>query len=372
MELTTRDGRRASTAGAYLASAMKRPNLTIVSLALVLRVLLERGRAIGVEYARGRELITAYVDREVLLSGGTFNSPQMLMLSGIGPADELSAVGIAPVHDLPGVGKNLSEHPNARNLFKAKYDETFLKYLRLDRAGKAALQWFMFKTGPFVNNGSSANIFFRSRPDLDRPDLQLICVSINPDAKLWLPGLTAAPVHRFAARGGVLHPKSRGWVKLRSADPADPPRILFNMLGETEDLDAMIHMIRVSRDIYSRSPLAEHIECELFPGPEVTSDEALGEAIRASATHRSHPVGTCAMGNDVNAVVDAQLRVHGLEGLRVIDASIMPDEPTGNTNIPTIMIGEVAADMIRGRRLPRADLSPSSGYDVRLSNGSLY
>lgn len=347
MELTVRDGRRASTARAYLAAAMPRPNLQVITGALATRIIVERGRAIGVEYRRRGEQIEIHAEREVLLSGGAFNSPHLLMLSGIGPADELKAAGVTPLHDLPGVGRNLSEHPNARNVYRAKGTESFLRYLRFDRAGLAALQWFLFKSGPFVNNGSSANIFFRSRPELERPDLQLICVSVNPDAKLWFPGLTPPQVHRYAARGGILHPKSRGWVKLRSADPTAAPRIFFNMFAEKEDLDGMIRMIRVSRDIYSRPPLRDLIDCELFPGPEVTSDAALGDAIRASATHRSHPVGTCAMGTGPDAVVDARLRVYGIDGLRVVDASVMPDEPTGNTNVPTMMIGEKAADLIR-------------------------
>ena len=365
VELSIDGGKRSSTARGYLAPAMRRPNLTVVTHALATRLLIERARTIGVEYACDRALVKVHADREVLLSAGSFNSPQILLLSGIGPADEVKAVGIAPIHDLPGVGRNLSEHPNSATMFKAKGTDTFLKHFRMDRAAFHALQWFLTGKGPFAFTPAETYIYARSRSELARPDLQLLFVSITVDTKLWFPGMTTPPEHRYTVRGGLLHPRSRGWVKLSSANPSDAPRILFNMFGEKADLDAMIEMFRIARDIYGKRPLTDLIEGELIPGRQVKTDAELGDFIRRTATQRCHAIGTCAMGLGADAVVDPQLRVRGIDGLRVVDASVMPDETTGNTYAPTIMIGEKAADMIRGRRLPPATESTAPG-SIRL------
>ena len=199
------------------------------------------------------------------------------------------------------------------------------------------------------------NIFLRSRGELDRPDLQLTPMSVSNQAQLWVPRLTAPPRYGFNIRIGVMHPRSRGWVKLRSTDPRDKPRIQFNMYQAPEDMETMIRGVRICRELFGQSPLREMVDSEIFPGKERTSDAQLAEAIRKDGNHRSHPVGTCRMGFGDDAVVDPQLRVRGIEGLRVIDASVMPEVPGGNTNVPTIMIGEKAADMLRGRKLPRED-----------------
>jgi choline dehydrogenase len=351
MEATVGEGKRSSTARAYLYPAMARPNLTIATGALTTRILVEKGRAVGVEYVRNGKLEQARVEREVILSGGAYNSPQILMLSGIGPADHLREVGITPVHDLPGVGQNLAEHPNILNDYKVRGTIGLTRHLRLDRAAALTSRWFLRRDGVFATNGTSANIFLRSAPGLDRPDVQLTCLPVSNTAQLWFPGMTPAPVYAFSVRIGVLHPRSRGWVKLRSADPRAKPRIQFNMFTEPEDMATMVRGIRACRDIFGRSPQRELIERELFPGAEVQSDAALDEAIRAEAGHRSHPVGTCRMGIDAGSVVDGALRVRGIEGLRVADASIMPEIPGGNTNVPSIMIGEKASDLIRGLRI---------------------
>jgi choline dehydrogenase len=356
LEHTIGGGARASTARAYLRPATARPNLTIVTSALTTRIVLDHGRAVGVEYTQGRNRIVARAAREVLVSGGSFNSPQILMLSGIGPADDLAAMGIVPIHDLPGIGRNLCEHPNITLAVQLSRTDTFTRLLRLDRATLHAAQWFLTRRGPFANSGAAVNIMLRSRPELARPDLQLVCLALGNYAELWFPGLTAPPVHQFNCRIGAIHPESRGWVKLRSADPAAPPRIQFNLLTVRSDLDTMVRGVRLARDIYRQKPLADLIEREIFPGPEIASDAALEAAIRANATHRSHPTGTCAMGVGEEAVVDAKLRVRGIEGLRVVDASIMPEIVGGNTNVPTIMIAEKAADMIRGRTLAPAEI----------------
>jgi choline dehydrogenase len=354
MEATVGSGKRSSTARGYLYPAMNRPNLVIETGAFTTRVLVEKGRAVGVEYIQDGQTRRQHAAREVILSGGAYNSPQMLMLSGIGPADHLRSVGIEPLLDLPGVGENLAEHPNILNVYKARGKEGLTKFLRLDRAGLFAARWFLRQDGIFASNGAAANVFLRTRPGLDCPDVQLICMSVSNSAELWWPGVTRPPVYCFSVRVGALHPESRGWVRLRSADPKDSPRILNNMYAAPEDLATMVRGLRACRDIYRQRPMADMIARELFPGPEAQSDADIAAAIRQEGGHRSHPVGTCRMGHDKLAVVDAELRVHGIAGLRVVDASVMPELPGGNTNVPTIMIGEKAADIIRGRRLEPA------------------
>ncbi|MBO9577066.1 MAG: GMC family oxidoreductase N-terminal domain-containing protein, partial [Sphingobium sp.] len=348
MESNVGDGLRSSTARAYLRHAMARPNLDIVTGALARRILVSGGRATGVEYLRGSRIRTVQADREIVLCGGAYGSPQLLMLSGIGAADELSALGIAPVHDLPGVGRDLADHPNIINEYALAGDEGLTRHLRADRAAFAALRWFASHTGPFAYTGTAANVFAGSVDGLDRPDIQMMCLPISGQAKLWWPGLQRKPVSKLSVRTGFLQPRSRGWVKLRSADPRDAPRIFNNMFAEPGDLDAMVRALRLSRSIYAQSPLREMIDRECLPGAGLQSDADLEAHIRANATHRSHPVGTCRMGADDAAVVDAELRLRGIAGLRIADASIMPSIVGGNTNLPVMMIGEKAADLIRG------------------------
>jgi choline dehydrogenase len=352
VELTVDSGRRASTARAYLRPAMARTNLHVLTGAQVTRVTMEGLRATGVEYLRGGKLERARAAREVILSGGAYNSPQLLLLSGIGPADHLRSVGVEVVHDLPGVGENLIEHPNLLNIYRTKGKLGFTRYLRFDLATLAVLRWFFRGEGPFTTAGAVGNVFLRTRPDLDRPNVQIVTMSVHQHGQLWFPGVTQAPVYALTSRIGVLHPQSRGWVKLRSSNPLDPPRFRFNMFTEKADLDTMIEAVKLSRRLYSQPPMRELIEAELLPGEEVRTDAELAAAIRRNTEHRHHPLGTCRMGVDEMAVVDAQLRVRGIENLRVADASVMPDDPSGNTNVPTIMIGEKATDLIRGRTLP--------------------
>jgi len=349
MEATVRDGRRVSAARAYLYPAMRRPNLTIETGALVQRIVIRKGCAIGVQYARRGELLTVLANREIVLAGGAYNSPQLLMLSGVGRADELGGVGIEPVHELPGVGRNLAEHVNIINEYELLGDQGLTRYLRADRAALSAARWFARGTGPFAYTGTAANVFARSSPGLDRPDLQLMALPLSGDARVWL----RKPPAKLSVRCGYLHPSSRGWVRLRSDDPRAPPRIFANVFAEPGDLEGMVRALELSREIYSQSPLRELIRCETLPGSEAD----LAEHIRRHATLRAHPVGTCRMGTDEDAVVDADLRVRGIEGLRIADASVMPELPSGNTNLPCMMIGEKAADLIRGRRPGPADAS---------------
>ncbi|MGZ3171908.1 MAG: GMC family oxidoreductase [Croceibacterium sp.] len=359
MESTVYRGRRVSSARAYLNPVRERANLTIETDALVQRIVVRGGRAIGVQYVRRGQLLTVIANEEVILSAGAYGSPQTLLLSGIGSADELRAAGIDPVHKLPGVGRDLADHPVVINEFDLKGEEGLTRHLRADRAALAAWRWFSRKEGPFAYTGTAANIFARSTEGLDRPDMQMMCLPLSGDARLWVPGVQRKPVSRLSVRTGYLPLKSRGWVKLRSADPRDPPRIFLNLFGEPGDMDGMVRSIRLSRSIYAQSPLRELIARENLPGAEVESDADLAEHVRKTATHRAHPAGSCRMGVDDQAVVDAQLRVHGIDGLRVVDASIMPTLPRGNPNLACMMIGEKAADLILGR-VPPPDRSLSA------------
>ena len=359
IEITTsKRGRRASSARAYLHPASRvRANLTVLTQAHTTRIVLDGTRAVGVEYLRDGQLEHVRADREVVLCAGTYASPQLLMLSGIGPADQLRAADVEVRHDLGGVGENLQEHPNLLNIYRTTEAIGLTRHLRLDRAALAVARWALFGSGPFATAGTVANIFARTRPELERPDVQIITMPIHQHAELWFPGLTKRPTYAFTSRVGILHARSRGWVKLRSADPRDLPRIRFNMLTEPDDMKTMVAAVRQSRDIFAQSPMRELIAEELLPGSAFQTDEELAGAIRGQSEHRHHAIGTCRMGIDTRAVVDAELRVIGIDGLRVADASVMPDDPSGNTNVPTMMIGEKAADLIRGRMLPAENVA---------------
>ncbi|MCD9028723.1 GMC family oxidoreductase N-terminal domain-containing protein [Luteimonas sp. BDR2-5] len=341
-------GRRASAARAFLHPAMRRSNLTVRTRATTARVLVEQDRATGVEYRHGDEVHIARATREVILCGGAYNSPQLLMLSGIGPPDELRRHGIEVLHALPGVGGNLSEHPRVLLQFEATRPVTFLNQLRFDRALWSALRWSVGGGGPFATQINSCNIVIRTAPGLDRPDIQLCANPVRMDAGLWFPGVVAAKPHRLTTMVCLLHPVSRGRVGLHSADPAGLPRIELNLFAAEEDFATMRRGIRAARDIYRTAPQSELTGEEIAPGPAAQSDAALDAFIRATAGVTQHPVGTCRMGTGDDAVVDPQLRVRGIRGLRVADASIMPTVPGANTNAAAIMIGEKAADLIRG------------------------
>jgi choline dehydrogenase len=351
MESTVWQGRRVSSASAYLHPAMKRPNLTVETGALVQRIVVRGGRAIGVQYARGRQALTVIANQEVILSAGAYGSPQVLMLSGIGAAGEVGAAGVAPIHDLPGVGRDLADHPVVINEFDLKRDEGLTGYLRADRAALAAARWYFGKPSPFAYSGTVANVFARSTEGLDRPDMQMMCLPLSGDARLWLPGIQPRPVSRLSVRTGYLPLKSRGWVKLRSADPRDAPRIFLNMFADPGDMNGMVRSLHFSRKIYAQSPLSELIARENLPGNKVKTDAELAEHVLRHATHRAHPACSCRMGTDAGAVLDAKLRVRGIDSLRVVDASAMPTLPRGNPNLPIMMIAEKAADMVLGRMM---------------------
>ncbi len=349
VDFMVKNGRRTSAARAYLHPAMSRPNLEVKTYALTHKVLVEKGRAVGVEYSQDGQVKTARAEREVLLAGGAYNSPQTLLLSGIGPADEIRAHGIAPVHDLKGVGKNLQEHIITYVQFATKEPITFMNELRWDKLALATIQWSLFQTGMMANQPLTGLGFIKSRPDLERPDLEIFCNPVRLDADVWFPVIKPGLPHAFEACPSILHPESRGEVTLRSADPKDNARVLFNFLQAESDRMAMRAGIRAVRKMYNSGPLGEMILRENKPGIDVQSDDELDTYLRASVDLGHHPTSTCTMGINDMAVVDPQLRVRGIEALRVVDASVMPLVPGGHTNAPTVMLAEKAADMIRGR-----------------------
>jgi choline dehydrogenase len=356
MDFNQNKGHRASSAAAYLTPVRGRRNLTVETNAMTRRVIIDRGRATGVEYRRDGKSQVAHAAREVILSGGTYNSPQLLMLSGIGPADELKSHGIKPVLDLPGVGRNLQEHPSMwiRQLCSVPtgYDARF----RFDRLAREMVRWHVNGGGVMSSVPLLCVGFIRTRPELERPDMQCYVNCVGFDTRIWFPGVRKPNGDKIDWINSLLHPESRGYMTLRSADPLAPPRIQFNLFSQRADLVTMREAVKIARDLMSRPPFADFLGPEVVPGAKAKTDAEIEEAIRNFCGTTQHPVGTCAMGAGVEAVVDAQLRVRGIAGLRVVDASIMPAIPGGNTNAPTIMIAEKASDMILGKPpLPAAE-----------------
>ena len=342
VQVTQRNGKRFSAADAYLRPNMKRENLATITGAQVLRVQLEGGRATGVSYRdrRGREHV-ARAEREVILAAGAIGSPQLLMVSGIGPADQLSQVGVEVAHDLPGVGQNLQDHPYVVCIWESQLGGS----LYGAEKPKALLEWLLRRSGPLTSSVAEAFAFVRSRPGLPAPDLQFHFAPAYFNDN----GFDEFEGHAFTLGPVLVTPKSRGHITLRSADPADKPRILTNSLSEPEDVQALVTGIRKAREVAASEPLGDAVAREIFPGPSVgDSDDELAEDARRRVELIYHPVGTCKMGSGEDAVVDPELRVRGVDGLRVVDASIMPVIPGGNTNAPAIMVAERGADLIRG------------------------
>ncbi len=347
-DFTIDAGRRASASAQYLRPVRRRPNLRILTRAHATRVLLEGARAVGVELEYGGRRYRALAEGEVVLAAGAFNSPQLLLLSGIGPAEDLRRVGIDPVHHLPGVGRNLQEHPTIFGMHRARGSDTFERQLRIDRLARALARWALFRTGPAASMPFGVAGFCRSRTANARPDLQLMATPTAMNARPWFPLLRPGVGHFVSTGGLFLHPQSRGSVGLRSADPRAPPAIRFGLLEAEADRAALRRCVRVLREWMATRAAAPHVGEEVMPGPAVRTDAEIDAYVRSSAGISHHPVGTCAMGIDEEAVVDAELRVRGLERLRVVDASVMPRIVGGNTNAPTMMIAEKAADLIRG------------------------
>jgi choline dehydrogenase len=350
-DFTIRNGKRWSTSWAFLRPALSRPNLTVLTQAETSRVIVENGRAVGIDYLKDGARSSAYADREIILSAGVVNTPKALLLSGIGPADELRKVGVTPLHDLAGVGKNLQDHVDCVMSWECREPITLFGDLRADRLIPAVAQGMLFGEGITTTFPYEAGAFIRSNEALVAPDIQLhFMPALEKTANLHFPNpFRRRPVeadHGFTLRVGPVNPQSRGEITLRSADPADAPKIQANYLQADFDIRTMIHGIRLTRDVINQKAFDKYRGRELAPGPEAETDAELTKWLRATAMTTFHPVGTAKMGNDPMAVVDAKLRVHGIDGLRVADASIMPIISSGNTNAPSIMIGEKCAEFI--------------------------
>jgi choline dehydrogenase-like flavoprotein len=346
-QVTHRNGERCSVAKAYLAPARVRPNLTVITGVQVTRIVTEGLRATGVEFIQSGRLQRLQAAREVLLCAGALQSPQVLMLSGIGPADELARHGIALVHELPGVGRHLHDHPDVVQVVDAPHlkDLFGLSWVGVWRVLQGVFEWRRRRSGMLTTNFAEAGGFIRSRPDEPTPDLQLHFVI----GKLVDHGRKIVFGHGYSCHVCLLRPKSRGRVTLASADPLTPPLIDPNFLAERDDVERMVRGFKLMRTILRQPAMAGYAGRELAASAGAQTDAQIEEFIRSFGDTIYHPVGTCRMGTGALDVVDAQLRVRGMQNLRVVDASVMPRIVSGNTNAPTIMIAEKAADMIRGR-----------------------
>jgi choline dehydrogenase len=345
-QTTTSNKRRWSTAKAYLHPARQRSNLVVQTGAHATRVLIENNRAVGVEYQTAAGRMTARVHGEIIVSGGAYGSPQLLLLSGLGPAQHLQEMGIGVVRDMPAVGSNLHDHFNSYVSWRCSKAITLND---LDRSPlrklTAGVRYVLFRSGPMASNGIHAGLFTRTDPRLERPDVQINFFewsTLQRDKDRVVPhpfpGFTLSPVH--------LRPDGRGTVRLASSDPLAPPAVLFDYLRTDYDMQAVLFGIRLSRRIAEQPALKPYIVHEMQPGASVTEDADLANYVRQSGVSNQHPTSSCAMGHGPNTVVDPRLRVHGIDGLRVADASIMPVVVGGNTNAPTIMIGEKVSAMI--------------------------
>ncbi|GAB2703196.1 GMC family oxidoreductase [Aliiglaciecola aliphaticivorans] len=344
-QFTIKNGQRAGVRKCFIEPALQRKNLTVITEAHASKILIKNKKAVGVQYQQQGELKEAFASQEVIVSGGTFNSPQLLMLSGIGDKDELEKFGIECVHDLKGVGKNLQEHPTVSVVCSSlKKDGFSLSPGALATRTKELIQFALGKKGPLRHSITRVGGYLKSSNDVEVPDVQVHYVPILFDDHGR--NLDLFFQHGFTAELNVCRPKSIGQVTLRNANPASDPLIQLNLLDDPYDIDVLVKAVRKVREIFNMPAYSQHKGEELFPGKDCQTNEEIAQAIRDKASHVYHPVGTCKMGNDDMAVVDASLKVYGIESLRVVDASIMPSLISANTNAPTIMIGEKAAEMI--------------------------
>ena len=342
-QTTTQRGRRASTAYSYLRPAKNRSNLHIETSALAQRVLFEGRRARAIEYRQSGAVRTARARKEILVSGGAYNSPQLLQLSGVGPAELLKQHGIDMVLDAPGVGNDLQDHLQVRLVTRCSQPVTLNDILNHPvRRVMAGARYAAFRKGPLTIAAGTSGAFFKTNPRLATPDIQIHFLPFSTDRM----GEKLHSFSAFSASVCQLRPESRGSLRIKSADPAVPPEIRINYLATETDRTAFIEGFKILRKILAAPALKPYAVDEILPGPGVTSDEDILAFCRQTGSTVYHPTSTCRMGNDPLAVVDQRLRVRGIEGLRVVDASVMPDLMSGNTNAPTIMIAEKASDMI--------------------------
>ncbi|MDX6363614.1 MAG: choline dehydrogenase [Streptomyces sp.] len=342
-QMTAKDGKRCSAADAFLRPAMERPGVEVRTGALVRRVLIENNRAVGVEYERDGAVETVRAEQEVVLSAGAYNSPKLLMLSGIGPADHLPELGIDVVLDQPNVGEHLQDHPLTLLHWSTSAAGTLAE--AVDPAHME--QWLADGTGMLTSNAAEAAVLWRSDPSLAIPDFQLIFVP----GWFWEHGMRRPAEPGMTIGLSYNGPSSRGRLRLRSADPSAAPRIVSNLLSQESEVQAVLRAVDLADEIASTGPLSEVLDERLDPGAGIDPRDW----VRAETQHMYHPTSTARIGSAADGVVDAELRVHGIEGLRVVDASVMPRIPSGNTNAPTIMVGERGADLLLGRTsAPRA------------------
>lgn len=346
-QTTTLNGRRCSTAVAYLKPVMSRPNLTLRTGVSVNRVIVENGRAVGIEIVDGNTIERIEAASEVIVTAGAIGSPKLLMLSGIGRAGHLKEVGVPVVHDLPGVGENFHDHFSTDVTWVLNGPHSYDKYKKAHWKLWAGLQYAMFRSGPVASNIVEAGAFWWSDRSESTPDLQFhfLAGAGVEEGVGTVPGGNGATCNSYHVR-----PRSRGHVRLRSANPADAPLIDPNSFAEPYDLDRHIDGIKLTQEVGRTGAMRKFVSAEHFPGPSVNTRADYEACARSNARSSYHPVGACKMGRDVMAVVDPSLRVHGIERLRVCDSSIMPEVVSSNTNAPTIAIAEKAADMIRGNR----------------------
>jgi len=352
MHMTIKNGVRWSTANAYLRPAMQRPNLTVVTHAMTRQIVLEGKRAIGVVYDQGGATHTAHCRREVLLSSGPIGSPHLLQRSGIGPAAVLKEAGIEVRHDLPGVGENLQDHSEIYIQYACKEPITLNSKMGWFGKMVIGLRWLLFKDGLGATNHFEAGGFIRSEVGLRWPDIQFHFLP----AAMRYDGNKPFKEHGFMVLTGPNKPKSRGHVRALSVDPYVHPEIRFNYLESEQDREGFRRCVRLTREIIGQPAMDRYRGVELAPGPDVQTDDEIDAFVRANMESTMHPCGSCRMGEDEMAVVDSELRVRGIAGLRVIDSSVFPTEPNGNLNAPTIMLAERASDLVRGKRpLPPSD-----------------
>ncbi len=355
-QFTIQNGRRASASNAYFKPVRKRSGLSLLTNAMVTGVTMRGTHASGVEFVHQGAAKRAEAAREVILCGGVFNSPQLLMLAGIGPAAHLRGFGLKPLIDLP-VGQNLRDHLMVGLQWLRQDTSPFRKEMRLDRAAISMARALLFRTGPATALPLGLMAFLKTRPDLDVPDIEFIFRTAPLNAGPWFPGVMPAYQDAYVVTPVLLHPRSQGEVSLRSVDPFAPVRINCNFLAEPEDVKTLREAFHHARDLGGRGPLNPFRGREVSPGPEVNTDAEIEAWIRNTVITVNHPLGTCAMGRGPNAVLDPDLKVRGVEKLRVVDASALPDMPSAHINASVMMLAERASDLIRGRSpLPPANV----------------
>lgn len=344
-QLTTKNGLRCSAAKAFLKPALKRPNLTLMTRAMVEQLTFEGRKVTGVKCRVGGTLQTFTAHTEVILAAGAINSPQILQLSGIGPSSVLQAAGVPVLHHLPGVGENLQDHYQVRNVMRCTQPITLNDQMKswLGRA-RIGLDYILYRKGALTISAGQAGVFAKTRPELERPDVQIHYMTLSTDQ----PGKSLHNFSGFTSSICQLRPESRGHVRIKGPQPTDHPAIHSNYLSAEADCRTVVDAVKLNRKILSSPALSHLVQSEELPGKDVQTDDDILAFARQIGGSIFHPVGTCKMGSDAMSVVDQQLKVHGIEGLRVVDASIMTTLTSGNTNAPAIMIGEKAADLILG------------------------